>query len=102
MVSYTAARTLGYNYGYDPLKIGLVTLAFGIGKYYAPYPSAPHCFPGPSSSFLIVLHLYVPGCTIGSLISGRWSDYNLAKLKEANGGVAYPEVMYCIFRNSLR
>ena len=37
MVSYTAARTLGYNYGYDPLKIGLVTLAFGIGKYYAPY-----------------------------------------------------------------
>ena len=32
MVSYTAARTLGYNYGYDPLKIGLVTLAFGIGK----------------------------------------------------------------------
>ena len=38
MVSYTAARTLGRHYGYDPLKIGLVTLAFGIGKYCAPSP----------------------------------------------------------------
>ena len=34
----------------------------------------------------------VQGCTIGSLIGGRWSDYSLAKSKEANGGVGYPEV----------
>ena len=33
MVIYTGARTLGFDYGYNPLKIGLVTLAFGIGKY---------------------------------------------------------------------
>jgi hypothetical protein len=32
MVTYTGARTLGSDYGYNPLKIGLVTLAFGIGE----------------------------------------------------------------------
>ena len=29
---------------------------------------------------------------MGSVIGGRWSDYCLAKSKEANGGVGYPEV----------
>ncbi|KAK2465780.1 hypothetical protein APHAL10511_002324 [Amanita phalloides] len=62
MVSYTAARTLGFKYGYSPLKIGLVTLVFGIG------------------------------CLSGSFLGGRFSDYTLAKLKEANGGVSYPEM----------
>jgi hypothetical protein len=32
MITYIGARTLGFDYGYDPLKIGLVTLAFGVGK----------------------------------------------------------------------
>lgn len=32
------------------------------------------------------------GCVGGSLLGGRWSDYKLAKLKEANGGKSYPEV----------
>ena len=32
MVTYAGARTLGTDYGYNPLKIGLVTLAFGIGE----------------------------------------------------------------------
>ncbi|KAK2465777.1 hypothetical protein APHAL10511_002321 [Amanita phalloides] len=34
MLSYTAARTLGFKYGYSPLKIGLVTLVFGIDCLY--------------------------------------------------------------------
>ncbi|KAF8621404.1 hypothetical protein AX15_007816 [Amanita polypyramis BW_CC] len=62
MVTYIASRTLGFEYGYNPLKIGLVTLSFGIG------------------------------CIAGSLLGGRWSDYSLAKSKKANGGVSYPEM----------
>ena len=32
MIAYTGARILGFEYGYNPLKIGLVTLVYGIGK----------------------------------------------------------------------
>lgn len=30
-ISYTCARTLSDQYGYDALKVGLVLLSFGIG-----------------------------------------------------------------------
>lgn len=32
-ITYTCARTLANKYKYDPLKTGLVLLAFGIGMY---------------------------------------------------------------------
>jgi hypothetical protein len=31
VIAYTTSRTLGAKYGYNPLKIGLVLLSFGIG-----------------------------------------------------------------------
>lgn len=34
-IAYTSARTLGNQYGYGALQIGLVLLAFGIGALYA-------------------------------------------------------------------
>ncbi|KAF9265331.1 vacuolar DHA amino acid exporter [Marasmius fiardii PR-910] len=62
VVSYTTSRTLGTYYHYNALKIGLVLLSFGLGSM------------------------------AGSILGGRWSDYQLAKLKEANGGKGYPEM----------
>ncbi|KAF8999942.1 vacuolar DHA amino acid exporter [Cyathus striatus] len=62
LLAYTTARTLSSKYGYSPLKIGLVTLSYGIG------------------------------CVAGSLLGGRWSDRELARLKAANGGESYPEM----------
>ena len=32
LISYACARTLSTHYGYNPLRIGFVTLSFGIGK----------------------------------------------------------------------
>ncbi|KAF8802128.1 MFS general substrate transporter, partial [Phlegmacium glaucopus] len=61
VIPYTSARTLSTFYGYSPLKIGLVTLSFGIGGI------------------------------AGSVWGGRWSDYELTRLK-ANGGKSYPEM----------
>jgi hypothetical protein len=48
-----------------------------------------------------LLHLPVGdlGGIAGSVWGGRWSDYELARLKAANGGNGYPEVSgpdYCI------
>ena len=34
LITYACARTLSASYGYSPLKIGLVTLSFGIGKFF--------------------------------------------------------------------
>ncbi|KAF8817171.1 MFS general substrate transporter [Phlegmacium glaucopus] len=62
LTSYTSARTLSISYGYSPLKIGLVTLSFGIGGI------------------------------AGSVWGGRWSDYELTRLEIANGGKSYPEM----------
>ncbi|KIL57351.1 hypothetical protein M378DRAFT_171859 [Amanita muscaria Koide BX008] len=62
MVTYAAARMLAFGYGYNAMKIGLVTLSFGIGSI------------------------------LGSVCGGRWSDRTLAKLKEAQGGKGYPEM----------
>ncbi|KAF9265334.1 MFS general substrate transporter [Marasmius fiardii PR-910] len=66
VVPYTTSRTLGTHYHYNALKIGLVLLSFGLGLF--------------------------TGNMAGSIIGGRWSDYQLAKLKEANGGKGYPEM----------
>ncbi|KAF9474590.1 MFS general substrate transporter [Pholiota conissans] len=62
VVVYATSRTLSANYGLDPLKIGLVTIAYGAGSVG------------------------------GSIIGGRWSDRQLAKLKAANGGKGYAEM----------
>jgi hypothetical protein len=39
-----------------------------------------------------LLHLGDSGGIAGSVWGGRWSDYELARLKAANGGISYPEV----------
>ncbi|TFK31058.1 major facilitator superfamily domain-containing protein, partial [Crucibulum laeve] len=62
LIVYTSSRTLSSKYHYNPLKIGLVTLAYGLG------------------------------CVAGSLLGGRWSDRELARLKTANGRKSYPEM----------
>ncbi|KAH7915437.1 major facilitator superfamily domain-containing protein [Hygrophoropsis aurantiaca] len=61
-ISYTCARTLTNSYNYDALKTGLVLLSFGIGSM------------------------------AGSIFGGRWSDRELARLKEANNGIWIPEM----------
>ncbi|KAF9468747.1 major facilitator superfamily domain-containing protein [Collybia nuda] len=71
-IAYTCARTLSLHYHYNALKIGLVLLAFGLGSL------------------------------AGSLLGGRWSDRELARLKALNGGNSYPEMrlksaIYSIF-----
>jgi len=45
---------------------------------------------------------YGAGSVAGSLLGGRWSDHELARLKAANGNVSYPEMrlksaIYSIF-----
>ncbi|KIM36580.1 hypothetical protein M413DRAFT_449115 [Hebeloma cylindrosporum] len=62
LVVYTTARTLARSYHYTPLKIGLVALAYGIG------------------------------CILGSVVGGRWSDYEFERLSAANGGKGDPEM----------
>ncbi|KAF8652847.1 hypothetical protein AX16_004122 [Volvariella volvacea WC 439] len=63
MVTYTTARTLSNPpYHYDAFEIGLVLLAYGFG------------------------------CMAGSIIGGRWSDRELAKRKQENGGKGYAEL----------
>ncbi|KAK7464755.1 hypothetical protein VKT23_005962 [Stygiomarasmius scandens] len=62
LVMYTTARTMGTFYHYDPLRIGLVLVSFGLGS------------------------------VTGSLLGGRWSDYQLEKLTRKNGGKRYPEM----------
>ena len=62
-ITYTCARTLGNHYNYDALKIGLVLLSYGVG------------------------------CTLGSVLGGRWSDKVLRRLTSANGGHYFPEAV---------
>ncbi|KAJ8516981.1 hypothetical protein ONZ45_g5759 [Pleurotus djamor] len=62
LILYTTSRTLGSKYQYDAMRIGLVLLSFGIGSL------------------------------AGSPVGGRYSDYTLRKLKEANGGQRFPEM----------
>ncbi|KAJ8456239.1 hypothetical protein ONZ45_g18794 [Pleurotus djamor] len=64
LVSYTCARTLGNDYDYSALKIGLVLLAFGVGSL------------------------------VGSLTGGRYSDYTFKKIKKADptGSRTSPEM----------
>lgn len=63
VISFTAAVTFAAApYNYDSLKVGLVLVAFGGGNI------------------------------LGSILGGRYSDFMLAKLKKANGGVSEPEV----------
>ncbi|KAG6919645.1 hypothetical protein DXG01_003509 [Tephrocybe rancida] len=62
LVAYTSARTLSNHYHYNALTIGLVIVSFGIGSI------------------------------AGSLLGGRFSDHELARLKAANGNVSYPEM----------
>ncbi|KZP04105.1 MFS general substrate transporter [Athelia psychrophila] len=61
-ITYTCARTLANQYGYDPLTTGLVLLSFGVG------------------------------CIFGSVLGGRWSDAKFVQLKKANGGKSEPEM----------
>lgn len=37
------------------------------------------------------------GGIAGSLLGGRWSDYELTRLKTDNGGKIYPEVSRSVF-----
>ncbi|KJA16284.1 hypothetical protein HYPSUDRAFT_147887 [Hypholoma sublateritium FD-334 SS-4] len=62
VVVYATSRTLANDYGYSSLKIGLVTIAYGGGSVF------------------------------GSILGGRWSDRQLAKLRVANGGKGYAEM----------
>ncbi|THU91473.1 MFS general substrate transporter [Dendrothele bispora CBS 962.96] len=62
LVTYTTSRTLGTFYHYNPLLIGLVLVSFGVGN------------------------------VTGSLLGGRWSDYQLKKLTQKNGGKSSPEM----------
>ncbi|KAJ4482465.1 major facilitator superfamily domain-containing protein [Lentinula aciculospora] len=62
VVVYTTSRTLATYYLYDPMNIGLVLLAYGIGT------------------------------VCGSIAGGRWSDYELSRLKTKNGGKSTPEM----------
>lgn len=36
----------------------------------------------------------IPGSVTGSILGGRWSDRTLARLKAANGGISFPEVIH--------
>ena len=78
---YTTARTLAKSYQYTPLQIGLVTLSYGVGL-----------------SFVLTIYrtplnyILLPGCVAGSVLGGRWSDYEFDKVTTANGGKSDPEV----------
>ncbi|KAK0445989.1 vacuolar DHA amino acid exporter [Desarmillaria tabescens] len=61
-VVYTTSRTLANAYGYDALYTGLVLLSFGLGSM------------------------------VGSILGGRYSDHELARLTIKNGGRSCPEM----------
>ncbi|KAK0503697.1 MFS general substrate transporter [Armillaria luteobubalina] len=62
IVVYTTSRTLGTAYGYDALTIGFVLVSSGLGSM------------------------------AGSILGGRFSDRELARLRRKNEGKSYPEV----------
>ncbi|KAF5315382.1 hypothetical protein D9619_007469 [Psilocybe cf. subviscida] len=55
VVLYATSRTLADSYNYDPLKIGLISIAYGAGS------------------------------VAGSILGGRWSDRALQKLRTQQG-----------------
>jgi len=61
-ISYTCSRTLSEHYNYDPLRIGLVLLSYGIGN------------------------------VCGSILGGRWCDRSLLRLTQENGGKSFAEM----------
>ncbi|KAJ8596392.1 MFS general substrate transporter [Rhizopogon salebrosus TDB-379] len=61
-ISYTCSRTLSEHYRYDPFRIGLVLLSYGIGN------------------------------VCGSILGGRWCDRSLSRLMQANGGKSFAEM----------
>ena len=91
VIAYASSRTLGTDYGYSPIKIGFVTLSLGVGKFFFFFMTFK----------LTDYHLLYSGDLggiAGSVWGGRWSDYELARLKAVNGGNSYPEVSgpdYC-------
>ncbi|KXN88549.1 hypothetical protein AN958_07185 [Leucoagaricus sp. SymC.cos] len=62
MITYTIARTLSARYHYDAWRIGLVSLAYGMG------------------------------CLLGSLVGGRLSDLMLRRMRERSEGTSQPEI----------
>ncbi|KAJ3548715.1 hypothetical protein NMY22_g1153 [Coprinellus aureogranulatus] len=76
LITYTSARTLSAFYHFEALKIGLVTLCFGFGRQYAFLNSTR------------IDRLALQGMIAGSVLGGRWSDIQLARLKTKNGGIA--------------
>ncbi|PBK67294.1 vacuolar DHA amino acid exporter [Armillaria solidipes] len=62
IVVYTTSRTLGTAYGYDALTIGFILVSFGLGSM------------------------------AGSILGGRFSDRELARLRRMNEGKSYPEM----------
>ncbi|KAI0633191.1 major facilitator superfamily domain-containing protein [Trametes polyzona] len=61
-ITYTCARTLANQYGFDALRTGLTLLAFGIGSL------------------------------LGSVLGGRYSDYVYLKVKARHGGTGKAEM----------
>ncbi|KAG6812720.1 hypothetical protein H0H92_001081 [Tricholoma furcatifolium] len=60
-IPYASARTLSMRYNYNALMTGIILVAHGAGS------------------------------VTGSVLGGRFSDRELARLKAANGNVGYPE-----------
>ena len=86
LIAYASSRTLSTAYGYSPFKIGFATLSLGVGKFFFFF------FKTLNLSDYHLLHLADSGGIAGSVFGGSWSDYELARLKAANGGNSYPEV----------
>lgn len=79
LITYTCARTLGSRYNYSSLKIGLVLLSFGIGRYSYTFTHSDS-------------NMCSPGSIGGSVLGGRFSDHELARRTAANGGKTFAEV----------
>jgi hypothetical protein len=78
VVLYATSRTLADSYDYDPLKIGLISIAYGAGACVL------------SSCLPIIDFIRCTGSVAGSILGGRWSDRALQKLRTAQGR-SYPE-----------
>ena len=85
LIAYASSRTLGTAYGYSPINIGFVTLSLGIGKFFLYINTF-------NATDYALLHLRNSGGIAGSVWGGRWSDYELSRLKVTSNGTIYPEV----------
>jgi hypothetical protein len=86
LIAYASSRTLSTDYGYSAIKIGFVTLSLGVGEFFFFF-----CETFNLTDYHL-LHFGDSGGIAGSIWGGGWSDYELARLKAANGGNSYPEV----------